>query len=63
MGGRFCFWETDMAKIFAGRYSATIEGPFVVFLIGMRVNQLWALHKWVPVARAMPPMLKELMAE
>jgi hypothetical protein len=51
-----------MAKIFAGRYAATIEGPFVVFLIGMRVNKLWALHKWVPVANAMPPMLKELMA-
>jgi hypothetical protein len=51
-----------MAKVFAGRYSATIEGPFVVFLIGMRMNQVWALHKWVPVALAMPPMLKELRA-
>jgi len=51
-----------MAKVFAGRYSATIEGPFVVFLIGMRVNKLWAVHKWVPVARAMPPMIQELMA-
>lgn len=51
-----------MAKVFAGRYTAAIEGPFVVFLIGMRVNRLWALHKWVPVARAMPPMLQELMA-
>lgn len=52
-----------MAKVFAGRYAATIEGPFVVFLIGMRVNKLWALHKWVPVAKAMPPMIKELMAD
>ena len=51
-----------MAKIFAGRYAAQMEGPFVVFLIGMRVNQLWALHKWVPVARAMGPMIRELMA-
>jgi len=34
-----------MAKVFAGRYSATIKGPFVVFLIGMRVNKIWALHK------------------
>jgi hypothetical protein len=51
-----------MAKILAGRYTATIEGPFVVFLIGMRVNKLWALHKWVPVARAMPPMIAELTA-
>lgn len=51
-----------MANIFPGRYSATIEGPFVVFVIGMRVNQLWNARKWLPVAKAMPPMLKELMA-
>ena len=51
-----------MAKVFAGRYAAKMDGPFVVFLIGMRVNKLWALHKWVPVARAMPPMIRELMA-
>ena len=51
-----------MAKLFAGRYAATIEGPFVVFLIGMRVNQLLRPDKWMPVARAMPPMLQELAA-
>jgi hypothetical protein len=51
-----------MAKVFAGRYSARMDGPFVVFLIGMRVNRLWALHKWIPVARAMPPMIRELYA-
>jgi len=28
---------------------------FVVFLIGMRINQLWAVLKWMPVAAAMPP--------
>lgn len=46
-----------MPKIFPGRFTADIDGPFVVFLIGMRINQLWAFHKWVPVAKAMPPML------
>jgi hypothetical protein len=51
-----------MSKLFPGRYAATIEGPFVVFLIGMRINRLFAIHKWLPVARAMPPMLKELYA-
>ena len=51
-----------MAKVFPGRYTAQIEGPFVVFLIGMRVNRLWAVHKWVPVARAMGPMIRELYA-
>ncbi|WP_346293502.1 DUF4188 domain-containing protein [Sphaerothrix gracilis] len=49
-----------MAQIYAGRYTAQIEGSFVVFLIGLRVNQFWAVHKWLPVAQAMPPMLKTL---
>ena len=49
-----------MAKVYDGRYTAQIEGDFVVFLIGMRVNKFWKLHKWLPVARAMPPMLKTL---
>jgi len=49
-----------MPQVFPGRYTARMEGPFVVFLIGMRVNRLFALHKWIPVANAMPGMLKEL---
>jgi hypothetical protein len=51
-----------MRKVSAGRFAARVDGPFVVFLIGMRVNRLWALNKWIPVARAMPPMIEELMA-
>ena len=39
-----------------------IEGDFIVFLIGMRVNRWWKIHKWLPVAMAMPRMLKELSA-
>jgi len=49
-----------MASIFPGRYAAQSDGPFVVFLIGMRINRLWALHQWPRVAAAMPPMIKEL---
>lgn len=52
-----------MSQVFPGRYTAQIDGPFVVFLIGMRVNKLWAVHKWVPVAQAMGPMLRQLMAQ
>ena len=44
------------------RLFATLEGEFVVFLIGMRINSLWKVHKWWPVARAMPRMIKELEA-
>ena len=49
-----------MAEIFPGRYAAQTDEPFVVFLIGMRVNRLFALSSWIPVAKAMPPMLAEL---
>ncbi len=49
-----------MASIFPGRYTAQIEEPFVVFLIGMRVNRLFALRRWTRVAAAMPPMIAEL---
>ena len=50
-----------MSKVQPGRFSAQIEGDFVVFIIGMRINKLWKLHKWIPVASAMGPMIKELM--
>jgi hypothetical protein len=51
-----------MPTIHAGRYSARIEGPFVIFLIGFRINRLFAFNKWLPVAQAMSPMLNELYA-
>ena len=49
-----------MSRVMPGRYTATIEGPFVVFIIGMRVNRVFAVRKWVPTAMAMGPMLKTL---
>jgi hypothetical protein len=51
-----------MADIIAERVMARIEGDFVVFLIGMRINKLWKIHKWWPVFTAMPRMIKELEA-
>ena len=42
------------------RLTANLEGDFVVFLIGMRINNPWKVHKWLPVATAMPRMIKEL---
>src|SRR5260370_251188 len=51
-----------MAKIIAGRYTAQTDQPFVVFLIGMRINKLRAVRKWVPTVMPMGPMLRELFA-
>ena len=42
--------------------AAQIEGDFVVFLIGARINKPWLVHKWLPVANGMRRMLAELDA-
>jgi hypothetical protein len=42
------------------RMTAKMEGSFCVFLIGMRINRSWKMHKWLPVFLAMPRMLTEL---
>ncbi|HEY4864820.1 MAG TPA: DUF4188 domain-containing protein [Candidatus Dormibacteraeota bacterium] len=49
-----------MAKPIKARMTVTNEQELVVFLIGMRVNSVWKVQKWVPVAVAMTRMLKEL---
>lgn len=51
------------ATINAERLTATLDGDFVVFLIGMRINRPLAVHKWLPVVRAMPRMIEELARE
>ena len=49
-----------MSKIFNGRFTAKSEESFVVFLIGMRINQWWRIDKWFPVSTAMNPMMRAL---
>lgn len=46
-----------------GRQSAAYDGDMVVFLLGLRVNSLRAWRQWLPVARAMGPMLQELTTD
>lgn len=49
-----------MAQIDSRRMAAQIDGDFVVFLIGMRINSLHKVSRWLPVVRAMARMLREL---
>jgi hypothetical protein len=46
--------------VFKGRYTAQVDEPIVVFLIGMRVNKLRSLRRWWWVAMAMPRMMRKL---
>jgi hypothetical protein len=56
-----------MAHVHPGRFSADVTealgdvDEFVVFVIGMRINKPWKVHKWWPVARSMGPMVATLM--
>lgn len=42
------------------RRTGRIEGEFVVFLIGMRINRWWKVWQWLRVGIWMPRMLREL---
>jgi len=53
----------EAAMINSSRMTAQIDGDFAVFLIGMRINKPLKIHKWLPVASAMPRMLKELYTQ
>ena len=49
-----------MAKVMAGRFTAQTDEPFVVFIIGMRVNKFFAFRKWIATGMAMGPMIRTL---
>lgn len=49
-----------MIPILHGRTTALYDGPFVVFLVGIRVNRWWAFHRWVPALRALKRMIHRL---
>src|SRR5690625_3360471 len=49
-------------QVFTGRYTTENDDDIVVFIIGMRINNWFSIHKWFPVFTAMPPMVKELYA-
>ena len=49
-----------MSQVIPGRFTAHIDEPFVVFLIGMRINRFFDFKRWVPTAMAMGSMLRTL---
>ena len=46
--------------IYEGRYTAEYDDDLVVFLIGAEIRKPWKIRQWVPVARAMSSMQKEI---
>ena len=48
-----------MVEIHDERLHAERNGEFVVFLVGMRINRLRNVHRWLPVALSAPRMVEE----
>jgi hypothetical protein len=44
----------------SGRHTSQFDGPVTIFVIGLRINRLLRIDKWLPVAKAMGPMITEL---
>jgi len=49
-----------MGKVQRGRFTATVDDELVLFLIGMRFNKPWKIHRWWAVFVAMPRTLRQL---
>ena len=43
-----------------GRVHAEREEDVVVFLIGMQINAVWKIHRWLPIFLIAPRMVREL---
>src|SRR6478735_10496832 len=42
------------------RVAVNSDVPLAVFIIGVKVNKLWAVHSWLRSVLAMKPMVDEL---
>lgn len=52
-----------MTRIVRGRMAPDIEGDFVVFMTGMRINSFWRADIWGKATVAVLRMMKELRTE
>jgi hypothetical protein len=49
--------------VFPGRFTAQLDAPVVVFLIGMRINKFFDVRRWWFVLSQMGPMLRVLLTQ
>jgi hypothetical protein len=52
-----------VARILPGRWTADVDGDFVVFLIGFRASPSWKIVRALPLLASMPKMLADLSAD
>ncbi|MEN0642098.1 DUF4188 domain-containing protein [Alkalicoccobacillus gibsonii] len=47
-------------NIHKGRMKPNTDQPITIFVIGIKITKLWAVHKWFKTFMSMGPMLTEL---
>lgn len=52
-----------VTEIYPGRYTAVVDQPIALFLIGMRVHRPLRVRTWWPAFAAMSRMLRQLQAD
>jgi len=52
-----------MTQLHNERLCSEVDDDIVVFAIGMRINRLWKVWRWLPVFLDMAPMLREQAAD
>lgn len=45
------------------KVAADHDDEFVVFHIGLRINALWKIHRWLPIFLVAPRMVRELVSD
>ncbi|MDX1747721.1 MAG: DUF4188 domain-containing protein, partial [Halobacteriales archaeon] len=52
-----------MSEVIRGRMAAEMDGDFVIYINGFRLNKLRAVHKWFRAGRKIAAMFEELAAD
>ncbi len=47
-----------MDKVIPGRFTAQIDGPFIVLRLGIRINNFLMFWKWIPTLMVTVPLLR-----
>lgn len=55
--------ERNADEVIEQKVTAERDEEFVVFHIGMRINALWKIHRWLPILVLAPRLVRELVTD
>jgi hypothetical protein len=55
--------ERNTDGVIERKIAADRDDEFVVFHIGLRINALWKIHRWLPIFLIAPRMVRELVSD